>query len=119
MNSLIAQATMAGAGTPPISSASPMRNHSPCCQVRNDFLNGSGSVTACVSGSNVGGLRSASANDSASGPSASFDASSSICAYGLAVEVTELAGRQRLLQPQHLEKVELEIAHIALVVAHG
>ena len=39
-------------------------------------------------------------------------------AYGLAVEVTELAGRQRLLQLQHLEKVELEITHIALVVAH-
>ena len=41
-NSLIAQATMFGAGTPPTSSSSPMRNHSPSCQARTDFLNGSG-----------------------------------------------------------------------------
>ena len=40
-------------------------------------------------------------------------------AHRLAVEVAELAGRQRLLERKHLEKVELEIAHIALVMAHG
>ena len=38
---------------------------------------------------------------------------------GLAVEVTELAGGQRLLQVEHLEEVELQIAHVALVVAHA
>ena len=38
---------------------------------------------------------------------------------GLAVEVTELAGGQRLLQVEHLEQVELQIAHVALVVAHA
>ena len=54
-NSLIAQATIAGAGTPPTFSSSPIRNHSPCCQARNDFLNDSGRLTACVVGSNVGG----------------------------------------------------------------
>ena len=118
-NSLIAHATIEGAGTPPISSDSPMRNHSPCCHARNDFLNGSGSVTAWVSGSNVGGWRSVSANDSASGPSASRAASPSISRTDVAVEVAELARRKHLLELQHLEEVELEIAHVALVVAHA
>ena len=54
-NSLIDHATIAGAATPPMSSSRPTRNHSPCCQARNDFLNDSGIVTTCVSGSNVGG----------------------------------------------------------------
>ena len=40
-------------------------------------------------------------------------------AHGLAVEVAELTGCQRLLELEHLEKVELKIAHIALVMAHG
>ena len=46
---------MDGAGTPPTASASPMRNHSACCQARKDCLKDSGSVTVCVSGSKVGG----------------------------------------------------------------
>ena len=40
-------------------------------------------------------------------------------AHRFAVEVTEFAGGQRLLQLEHLEQVELEITDIALVVAHG
>ena len=40
-------------------------------------------------------------------------------ANGLAVEVAELTGRQRLLEFEHLEEIELEIPDIALVVAHG
>ena len=39
--------------------------------------------------------------------------------HGLAVEVTELAGGQHLLQVEHLEEVELQVTHVALVVAHG
>ena len=92
-NSLIAHATIDGAGTPPTSSGRPMRNHSPCCHARNDFLNGSGRVTAWVSGSNVGGLRSLSAKDSASGPSACCAASLEHLAERFAVEITELHRR--------------------------
>ena len=39
-------------------------------------------------------------------------------AHGLAVEVTELPGGQCLLQVQHLEQVELQITHVALVMPH-
>jgi hypothetical protein len=39
-------------------------------------------------------------------------------AHRLAVEVAELAGDQCLLQVEHFEEVELEVAHVALVMAH-
>src|ERR1700761_3150312 len=77
-HSLISHFTNHGAGTPPTSSLSPTRNHSPSRQADSDFLNGSGRLTTWVSGSNVGGWRSPSANDSATGPSASRAASESI-----------------------------------------
>ena len=35
------------------------------------------------------------------------------------VQIAELAGRQDLFQVEHLEEVELEITHVALVVTHG
>jgi hypothetical protein len=38
---------------------------------------------------------------------------------GFAVEITELSGDQRLLQAQHLEEVELQIAHVAPEVAYA
>ncbi len=52
------------------------RRRRPCpsrlrCSAWTDFLNDSGSVTEWVFGSNTGGLRSPSTNDSAIGPSAS------------------------------------------------
>ena len=57
-----------GIGMPPSSSSMPTLSQPPSMSARTDFLNGSGSVTECVSGSNIGGLRSASANDSATAP---------------------------------------------------
>src|ERR1700753_1395470 len=69
-NSLIAHCTIDGAGTPPTSSLSPTRNHSPSRHALSDFLNGSGRLTTWVSGSNVGGCRSPAANDSGTGASA-------------------------------------------------
>lgn len=67
---LIAQPMLAGAGTPPVTSFSATRGQPASIQTRTDSLKASGSVTSCVCGSKVGGLRSPSANGSASGPSA-------------------------------------------------
>jgi hypothetical protein len=39
--------------------------------------------------------------------------------HRLRVEIAELAGRQNLLQIEHLVEVELEITHVALVVPHA
>ena len=69
---------LAGAGTPPTASSRPIRNHSPRTHARTDSVNGSGRVTEWVAGSKVGGWRSDSANDSATGPSAKRAASLSI-----------------------------------------
>ena len=38
--------------------------------------------------------------------------------HRVAVQVAELAAGQRLVEFQHLEQVELEVAHVALVVTH-
>ena len=73
--SATAQTIVRGTIVPPSSGSVSMRHHSAPCSACQDFLNDSGSVTECVAGSNTGGLRSASANDAASGPSASFAAS--------------------------------------------
>ena len=43
-SSLIAQASMEGAGTPPTFSSRPMRHHSECCHARTDALNDAGRV---------------------------------------------------------------------------
>ena len=110
---------MEGAGTPPMSSSSPTRNHSPCCQARSDFLNDSGKrhrVRLRVERRRVAVGVGERFGERALGQLRRLVEHLS---YGLAVEVTELAGCQRLLQLQHLEKVELEVAHIALVVTHG
>src|ERR1700739_1420036 len=69
-NSLIAHCTIDGAGTPPTSSLSPTRNHSPSRHALSDFLNGSGRLTTWVSGSEVGGRGAPSAHDSGTGASA-------------------------------------------------
>ena len=85
---------------------------------RTDFLNDSGSVTVCVLGSNTGGLRSASANDSAIGPSASRAISPSISRGGVGVQVGVCALAERLVDAEHLEQVEYLVTDVALVVAH-
>ena len=77
-NSLIAHVSGAGAATPPTSSARPMRHHSASLTACTDFANSGGTEMVCLCGSNTGGLRSASANDSATGPSASLATSSSM-----------------------------------------
>ena len=73
-----AQTIALGIGMPPSSSSMPTLSQPPSMTARTDFLNDSGSATECVSGSNTGGLRSASTNDSATGPSASRLISASI-----------------------------------------
>ena len=118
-NSLIAHATIAGAGTPPMSSSSPMRNHSPCCQARTDFLNDSGRVTVCVVGVERRRVAVGVGERFRERPLGQPRRLVEHLSHGLAVEVTELAGGQRLLQVEHLEQVELQIAHVALVVAHA
>ena len=85
---------------------------------RTDFLNDSGSVTECVLGSNTGGLRSPSANDSAIGPSASRAISPSISLGGVGIQVGVLALAERLVDAEHLEQVEYLVTDVALVVAH-
>ena len=74
----MAQCSDRGASVPPSSAGSSRRNHSASMNAWKDFLNASGIVTECVAGSKTGGLRSASANDSAMGPVASRLTSSRI-----------------------------------------
>ena len=76
--SIRAHCSARGIGMPPSSSATPILSQPPSVMARTDFLNGSGSLTVCVSGSKTGGLRSLSANESAMGPSASRLISESI-----------------------------------------
>jgi hypothetical protein len=66
-----AQVRACGAPEPPRCSGRSRENQSPSSMARTDRLKLSGRVTEEVAGSNTGGLRSASAKDSASGPSAS------------------------------------------------
>src|SRR3954451_12147948 len=68
--SAAAQLNERGSPGPPSSAGSGSRSQPASTYVRYDFLNDSGRVTVEVAGSKTGGLRSASANDSASGPSA-------------------------------------------------
>jgi len=65
------QARERGTTVPPSSGGSSSRYHSASMNASKDFLNAAGTVTEWVAGSNTGGLRSASANDSATGPTAS------------------------------------------------
>jgi hypothetical protein len=67
-SSATAHSNERGTAVPPSSSGRPSRNHSASMNAWNDFLNDSGIVTEPVAGSKTGGLRSASENDSASGP---------------------------------------------------
>ena len=78
MNSATAQFSDRGATVPPSSGGTASRHSSASISARNDFLNASGIVTVCVAGSNTGGLRSASAQDCATGPVASRSASASM-----------------------------------------
>jgi hypothetical protein len=71
MNSATAHASDLGTTVPPSSGGTLSRHHSPSIRARNDLRNDSGSVTVPVAGSKIGGLRSASAKDSATGPIAS------------------------------------------------
>ncbi|SHW37935.1 Uncharacterised protein [Mycobacteroides abscessus subsp. abscessus] len=66
----MAQDSDRGTGVPPSSSWSPTRSQPASVMALTDFLKASGMATEWVSGSKTGGLRSPSANESASGPSA-------------------------------------------------
>ena len=63
------------------------------------------------------GLRSASANDSATGPSASL-AISRASPDGVGVQIAVLALAERLVDAENLEQVEYLVTDVALVVAH-
>ena len=78
MNSATAQASDLGTTVPPSSGGTESRHHSASMSARNDLRNDSGIVTLPVAGSKTGGLRSASANDSATGPIASLLTSASM-----------------------------------------
>ena len=67
--SLTAQVTGAGAGTPPITSDIPSRHHPASLNAATAGRTESGTVIVCSPGTNRGGLRSASTNESAIGPS--------------------------------------------------
>ena len=119
-NSLIAQASIDGAGTPPTSSASPMRHHSPCCHARTDFLNDSGKrdrVRVGVERRRV-----------AVGVGERFGQRALGQPRGLVEHLAHRCrrrGRRTRRWPsafssvEHLEQVELQVAHVALVVAHA
>ena len=94
MCSIRAHCSAVGIGMPPSSSSRPILSQPPSRMARTDFLNDSGSVTECVLGSNTGGLRSPSANDSAIGPSASRAISPSISRGGVGVQVGVLRPRR-------------------------
>ena len=78
ISSATAQCSDRGAWVPPSSAGSSRRNHSASMNAWKDFLNASGMRTDEVAGSNTGGLRSASANESAIGPVASRSTSARI-----------------------------------------
>ena len=118
MCSLSAHMSALGIGMPPSSSSMPTLSQPASSSARTDFLNDSGSVTEWVLGSKTGGLRSASANDSASGPSASRAISPSMSRGGVGVEVGVLALAEGLVEAEDLEQVEFLVTDVALVVAH-
>ena len=68
--SATAHTTVRGATWPPSSGLVSRRQNSACCSAWKERLIDSGRVTEWVSGSNTGGFRSPSANDSPTGPSA-------------------------------------------------
>ncbi len=67
-----------GTTVPPSSGGTDSRHHSASISARYDLLKDSGIVTSPVAGSKTGGLRSLSANESATGPSASLLTSASM-----------------------------------------
>ena len=72
---------------PPSSAGSERRYHSASMKARYDLRSDSGMRTELVCGSNTGGLRSASAKDSASGPAAIRSSSAEDAAGGFLVQV--------------------------------
>ncbi len=71
----MAQLSERGAWVPPSSAGRFSRYHSASMNARYDLRSDSGTRTELVAGSKTGGLRSASARDSASGPVASLSTS--------------------------------------------
>ena len=118
MCSIRAHCSARGIGMPPSSSARPTLSQPPSSSARIDFLKASGSVTVWVSGSNTGGLRSPSANDSAIGPSASRAISASISRAVSTSRSAYSPSPNALSTPKYLEQVEYLVTDVALVVAH-
>ena len=90
----------------------------PSSSARIDFLNESGSVTVWVLGSNTGGLRSASANDSAIGALGQPGHLAKHLAGGVDVQIGVVALAERLVDAEYLEQVEDLVTDVALIVAH-
>ena len=112
------QASVRGTLVPPSSAGSSSRNHSASTKAWYDRLNPSGIRTECVAGSNTGGCRSASANDSATRAGGQPVDLVQDAARGLLVHLGERLAPQQVLAPQHLEQVELDVPEVALEVTH-
>ena len=85
----------------------------------NDFLNDSGSVTECVLGSKTGGIAvgvDERLGDRALGQPGDLGEH---LAGGVGVQIACSRLAERLVDAEHLEQVELLVADVALVVAHG
>ncbi len=95
-----------------------MRNHSPCCQARKALLERVGQrygVRVRVEGRRVAvGLCERLRERPLGQPGSLVEHLS----HRLGVEVAELPGRQHFFQVEDLVEVELEVAHVALVVPH-
>src|SRR5712675_25074 len=117
-NSLIAHATITGAATPPMSSLRPTRNHSPCCHARSDFLEGLWQAHRMCRGVECRRVAVGFGKGLRQGALGQPRRLVEHLPNRLRVQVAELARRKCLLQVQHLKQVELQIAHVALVVTH-
>ncbi len=118
-NSLIAQATIAGAGMPPTSSDSPIAEPLALLPRPERLLERLGQrdgVGVRVEGRRVAVAVGERLRERSLGLPGRLGEH---LADRLAVEVAELPSGQDLLQVEHLEQVEFEVTHVALVVAHG
>ncbi len=118
MNSLIAQATVDGAEMPPISSEMPMPGPAAVVPGAYGGLEVLGQRDGA--GGGIEGGRRAVGLVEAGGHRALGEARglAQHGADGVAVEVAEVALTEDLVDVERLEQVELEIADVALVMAH-
>ncbi len=117
--SVTAHASGGGAGMPPISSSRPSRQN-PASLIASTVLANSGAtLMLCVAGSNTGGLRSASAKRLGERSFGQVGGFGQNRFGGVDVEIAVASGAQDGPDVEDLEQVELEIADVGDVVAHG